>query len=96
MSGIERRLKALLDATATSEENVPRDICERLTDEELEVLEREVNAARRIDGRGGSEATDGPEWRGLLARRSEILARPTHLERGQLERTRARAERRER
>ncbi len=96
MSDIERRLKALLDATATSEENVPRAIVERLTDEELAALEREVNAARRIDGRGGSEATDGPEWRALLARRPEILARSTYLERGQLERTRARAERRER
>ncbi len=96
MSGREKRLKALLDATATSEENVPRAIVERLTDEELAALEQEVNATRTRDGRGGSEATDGPEWRGLLARRSEILARLPSLERGQLERTRARAERRER
>ncbi|HEV8045584.1 MAG TPA: hypothetical protein VGP38_10405, partial [Rubrobacter sp.] len=84
MSGIEKRLKALLDATAAAEENVPRAIIERLTDEELEVLEREVNAARRIDGRGGTP--DGPEWRALLARRPEILARLPCLERGQLER----------
>ncbi len=90
MSNIEKRLKALLDATAAAEENVPRAIVERLTDEELAALEREVNAGR------GSAAPSQQVWRALWEIRPEILARPTHLERGQLERTRARAERRER